>query len=79
MFVKGPAKGCTPVEMTDEDRAYVTKVHNELRSKVARGFETRGLPGPQPTAKNMAKMVRTTSCHYRYWFYKVVKYGVMGN
>jgi len=57
LFLKGPAKGCTLIEMTEEDRALIEKLHNDLRRKVAKGLETRGKPGPQPIAKNMARIV----------------------
>ena len=32
-------------------------VHNELRKKVAKGEETRGLDGQQPKAANMRRLV----------------------
>ena len=33
------------------------KKHNDLRSKVANGLETRGNDGPQPKASNMMELV----------------------
>ena len=35
----------------------IVKKHNELRSKVAKGKETRGVDGSQPKASNMRKLV----------------------
>ncbi|XP_063843649.1 uncharacterized protein LOC135090578 isoform X2 [Scylla paramamosain] len=39
--------------VSSEDAAVIVALHNELRSKVARGEETRGAPGPQPSGANM--------------------------
>ena len=44
--------------MTDAERFLVVKLHNERRSYLARGLETRGDPGPQPAAANMMQLVR---------------------
>ena len=33
------------------------KKHNDLRSKVANGRETRGNDGPQPKASNMIELI----------------------
>jgi len=35
----------------------IVDTHNNLRNKVAKGLETQGSPGPQPTAANMVKLV----------------------
>ena len=43
--------------MTNEDRITIVNTQNELRSKVARGLETRGKDGPQPKAANMLALV----------------------
>lgn len=46
------ARGVSP-----EDAAIVVALHNQLRSQVARGQETRGAPGPQPSGANLRTMV----------------------
>ena len=38
------------------DQQVIVDKHNELRRKVARGLETLGNPGPQPSASNMREM-----------------------
>ncbi|XP_011860229.1 PREDICTED: venom allergen 3-like isoform X2 [Vollenhovia emeryi] len=51
-----PAKRCDPwysVGLNDVDRKAMLDKHNELRRKVASGQETRGRPGPQPSAVSM--------------------------
>ena len=45
--------------VSSEDAAVIVALHNELRSKVARGEETRGDPGPQPSGANMRALVST--------------------
>lgn len=40
-----------------EDMATIVALHNQLRSQVARGEETRGAPGPQPPGANIKTMV----------------------
>jgi hypothetical protein len=39
------------------DISLILNTHNSYRSKVAKGLETRGNPGPQPAAANMRKVV----------------------
>jgi hypothetical protein len=39
------------------DKQAVLDAHNNLRRKIAKGQETRGNTGPQPTAANMRKLV----------------------
>jgi hypothetical protein len=39
------------------DKQAVVDAHNKLRRKVAKGQESRGNPGPQPSAANMLKIV----------------------
>ncbi len=43
-------------ELTPSDRDAILAAHNALRSRVASGQETRGDPGPQPSATNMFRM-----------------------
>lgn len=43
--------------MSVETTEVIVKVHNDLRRKVAKGEESRGAPGPQPSASNMRKLV----------------------
>ena len=38
------------------DQQVIVDKHNELRRKVAKGEETQGKPGPQPSATNMREM-----------------------
>jgi hypothetical protein len=38
-------------------KAHIVEQHNKFRSVVALGQETRGAPGPQPSAANLRKMV----------------------
>ena len=47
-----------PISITNNDKATILKVHNDLRRKVARGLEIKGNPGPQPGASNMRELVR---------------------
>ena len=42
--------------MSPSDQQSIVAAHNELRSKVAQGQETRGRPGPQPPAADMMEM-----------------------
>ena len=39
------------------DQQEIVNKHNELRRRVAKGLETQGSPGPQPSASNMRQMV----------------------
>lgn len=43
--------------ITDEDKELILKMHNELRAKVAKGNESLGLPGPQPSAARMHQLI----------------------
>nr|CAD7596365.1 unnamed protein product [Timema genevievae] len=43
-------------QLTNAEQDALVNIHNTYRSKVARGLETRGSPGPQPSASNMRKM-----------------------
>ena len=45
------------VGLTDDEKHIILDLHNELRQKVADGQETRGNPGPQPAASNIASLV----------------------
>lgn len=42
---------------TPEEKELILELHNNMRSKVARGEETKGKPGPQPPAANMRELV----------------------
>ena len=42
---------------SDEDQAAIVNKHNELRRKVAKGEENRGVTGAQPPAANMNELV----------------------
>jgi hypothetical protein len=39
------------------DKQTIVDLHNNLRRQVAQGTESRGNPGPQPSAANMRKIV----------------------
>ena len=39
------------------DKQAIVDQHNTLRRQVAKGLETKGSPGPQPSATNMRQMV----------------------
>ncbi|KAK4315488.1 hypothetical protein Pmani_013403 [Petrolisthes manimaculis] len=39
------------------EKELILKIHNDFRSKVARGEENRGKPGPQPPAADMLELV----------------------
>jgi hypothetical protein len=41
----------------NSDKQKIVDAHNTLRRKVAKGQETQGNPGPQPSAANMKKIV----------------------
>lgn len=43
--------------VSSQDAATIVAMHNQLRSQVARGEETRGAPGPQPPGANIRTMV----------------------
>jgi hypothetical protein len=45
-----------PMSLTNADKATILDVHNKLRRQVAQGTETRGSPGPQPSASNMRQL-----------------------
>jgi Cysteine-rich secretory protein family len=45
-----------PMSLTDADKATILDVHNNLRRQVAQGTETKGSPGPQPSASNMRQL-----------------------
>ncbi|KAK8399007.1 hypothetical protein O3P69_004240 [Scylla paramamosain] len=51
----GPACGTQVLarEVSSEEADFIVELHNKLRSKVARGEETRGAPGPQPSGANI--------------------------
>ena len=49
------------IKISKEDQETIVNKHNELRRKVAKGEETRGEPGPQPSASNMRELVRFTN------------------
>ncbi|XP_067002477.2 venom allergen 5.02-like [Anabrus simplex] len=56
---QGMGNKCQPLYLRGVDsnqRNAILNKHNELRDKVARGQETRGSPGGQPTASNMKKL-----------------------
>ncbi|XP_014222130.1 venom allergen 3-like [Trichogramma pretiosum] len=42
--------------LSENEKRTIVNVHNQLRQKVANGREGRGLPGPQPAAKNMQNL-----------------------
>ncbi|XP_068246095.1 CRISP/Allergen/PR-1-like [Palaemon carinicauda] len=54
-----PNRDCNPSErgVSDSEKKLILKLHNELREKVAKGQETLGNPGPQPSATNMKELV----------------------
>ena len=43
--------------MSVADQQEIVNKHNDLRRQVAKGLETQGKPGPQPSASNMRQMV----------------------
>jgi hypothetical protein len=45
---------------SDADKQAILDAHNNLRRKIAKGQETRGNPGSQPTAANMKKIVSSS-------------------
>ncbi|XP_018014627.1 venom allergen 5 [Hyalella azteca] len=57
-----PAKNCAtdanggPCGVTEDEKVFIVKYHNEYRQKVAKGQETRGSPGPQPAGKNIREL-----------------------
>ncbi|KAG7190774.1 hypothetical protein KM043_006845 [Ampulex compressa] len=56
-----PAERCGPKEfiitgLREDQRRRILQVHNNLRARVAAGKETRGAPGPQPPASNIAPL-----------------------
>nr|CAD7575025.1 unnamed protein product [Timema californicum] len=56
---RGTSSSCNTVirrQLTNAEKGALVNIHNTYRSKVARGLETRGLPGPQPSASNMRMM-----------------------
>ena len=54
----------TNIRISKEDQETIVKIHNDLRRKVAKGEETRGDPGPQPSASNMRELVTFTKYFY---------------
>ncbi len=55
----GPACGpdAALIPISDEEKANIVKLHNDLRSNVALGNEKRGKDGAQPAAANMMALV----------------------
>ncbi|XP_011645540.1 venom allergen 3-like [Pogonomyrmex barbatus] len=54
-----PAQTCgnnPHIGLNDNEKWSIVNKHNELRQKVASGQETRGNPGPQPSAKSMPNL-----------------------
>jgi len=49
-------KVCTVGITKDADKQAIVDAHNALRRKVAKGLETEGAPGPQPSAANMMEL-----------------------
>ncbi|XP_042873379.1 peptidase inhibitor 15-like [Penaeus japonicus] len=54
---KNKACGINREGVNSEERELILREHNEYRAKVAKGDETRGSPGPQPSAANMMELV----------------------
>ena len=44
-------------KLSTADQQEIVNKHNALRRQVAKGLETQGRPGPQPSATNMREMV----------------------
>jgi len=44
-------------KLSAADQQEIVNKHNDLRRLVAKGLETQGRPGPQPSASNMRQMV----------------------
>ncbi|XP_040583926.1 uncharacterized protein [Lepeophtheirus salmonis] len=42
--------------LDQEEKNIIVQIHNELRAKIANGLESRGSPGPQPSAANMIEL-----------------------
>jgi hypothetical protein len=42
---------------SSSDKQTIVDAHNALRRRVAKGLESKGNPGPQPSAANMRKIV----------------------
>ena len=60
----GPNCGPTgPISfgLTNEEKHEVTNLHNKYRSRVAKGQENKGNPGPQKPAANMWSSLGTVS------------------
>jgi hypothetical protein len=51
---------------SSSEKQKIVDAHNNLRRKVAKGQETQGKPGPQPSAANMKKIVSLILDVYRY-------------
>lgn len=47
----------TKSNVTTAEIPIILKAHNDYRRRVAKGLETRGLPGPQPAASNMRELI----------------------
>lgn len=43
--------------MSTADQQEIVNKHNALRRQIAKGMETQGSSGPQPSASNMREMV----------------------
>ncbi|XP_037800286.1 CRISP/Allergen/PR-1-like [Penaeus monodon] len=54
---KNKACGIHREGVSEEEKKLILKEHNEYRAKVARGDESEGSPGPQPSAANMVELV----------------------
>nr|CAD7453208.1 unnamed protein product [Timema tahoe] len=60
---RDPGPMCTdyqPLPLTAKEKVSILHDHNFYRSIVASGNETRGSPGPQPSASNMAELTWDT-------------------
>ena len=51
-----------PLSVTEADKNVIVTVHNNFRRQVAKGLESRGSPGPQPSAANMREIVSYYYC-----------------
>lgn len=47
--------------VSSRSAATIVAMHNQLRAQVARGEESRGAPGPQPSAANMRTLVSVSN------------------
>jgi hypothetical protein len=70
--LQGPGPNCEGYKeqhLTQKEKDSIVRKHNELRRKVAKGQEQRGVPGPQPTASDMAELVSTMNIKNTYRAY----------